>query len=310
MFKTLLVLGAATLAVACSKSDDARPGDLSADALGGSSGDASAEPDAGGPDALSGEPDAARDAAPAFDAATLADAAPAPDAAALVDAAALIDAAPAPAPDATPAPDAAPMPDMAVALPVDAPVVAIDFEGELPGFLEGLGCALTPAEGYAPLGPEGNQFGPTLIRCLTGQALVVTLTDLPPHTSVSVDFLFAAIDSLDGAGSFPAGDYFRIDLDGVSIFREAFANAIDSQIQTYMPPVPEIVLARRVHLGFSGGGFHTDSAYDMSLDPVFDRIPHEASTLTLSFLLEGDGVQSLDDESWGIDNLRVTTHVD
>jgi hypothetical protein len=35
-----------------------------------------------------------------------------------------------------------------------------------------------------------------------------------------------------------------------------------------------------------------------------------ASTLTIAFLLEGEGVQSIDDESWAIDNLRVTTHND
>ena len=192
----------------------------------------------------------------------------------------------------------------------DALVAEIDFEAELPSFIEVSTCALTPSQGFEPLGPEGNRFGPTFIRCQTGQAVAVTLTDLPPHTAVSIDFLFAAIDSLDGEGTFPSGDFFRIDVDSVPIFREAFSNALESQIQTYVPPVPEIVLARRVELGFNSGGFFTDSAYDMSLDPVFDRIPHTASTLTIAFLLEGEGVQSIDDESWAIDNLRVTTHND
>jgi len=194
--------------------------------------------------------------------------------------------------------------------PPDEVVVSYDFEVELPGFIDGSACGLTPSQGYAPLGPEGNQFGATFIRCQTAQAVLVNLTDLPAHTSVSVDFLFAAIDSLDGAGSFPAGDFFRIDVDGVAVFRESFANAVESQIQTYAPPVPEIVLARRVDLGFTVGGFYLDSAYDMSLEPRFDRIPHSGPTLSLTFLLEGEGVQSLDDESWAIDNLRITLHND
>ncbi len=171
-----------------------------------------------------------------------------------------------------------------------------------------LGTAmLSPSEGYEPLGATGNQFGPTFLRSLTGNTITVTLAGLPPHATLSMDFLFAAIDSLDGEGTFPAGDYFRIDLDGTTIFRESFANALPEQIQTYDPPVPEIVLARHVDLGFSGpGGYYTASAYDMSLDPTFDGLPHTASTAVILFTLEGEGVQSLEDESWAIDNLRVT----
>lgn len=203
--------------------------------------------------------------------------------------------------------------DVPVDVPVDARVdemvVELSFEDELPDFVEVGTCAGTPSQGYEPLGFPGNTFGPTFMRCETAQAITITLEDLPPHDSLSLDFLFAAIDSLDGEGTPPAGDFFRIDLDGATIFREAFANATPDQIQTYEPPLPEIVLARRVDLGFAGpGGFYTDSAYDMSLDPQFDRLPHSASTAVLVFSLEGVGVQSLDDESWAIDNVRVTTH--
>jgi hypothetical protein len=192
---------------------------------------------------------------------------------------------------------------------VDAgpPMVAdLDFEGMLPPTVAPVSCDPTPSQGYEPLGTEGNRFGPTFLRCLTGGVITVTIDDLPAHTALDIDFLFAAIDSLDGEGTFPAGDFFRVDLDGVTIFREAFANALPSQIQTYDPLVPEIVLARRVDLGFSGpGGFYTDSAYDFSLDPTFSGVPHTASRAVLTFTLEGAGVQSLDDESWAIDNVRV-----
>lgn len=190
--------------------------------------------------------------------------------------------------------------------PGQTTVASFDFEaGTTPGFDVG-DAVLTPSQGYAPLGPPGNRFGPTFLRAKTGNVITMRLTGLPPHTSVSLDFLFAAIDSLDGTGVFPAGDFFRIDLDGVTIFRESFANAEPDQIQSYVPPVPAIVLARRVDLGFSGpGGFFTDSAYNMALDPRFDDWPHTASTLTLRFQLEGAGVQSLEDESWAIDNVRV-----
>lgn len=185
-------------------------------------------------------------------------------------------------------------------------VADISFEGDtLPPQVDAGTSLLTPSQGYEGLGYPGNQFGSTFLRGVTGNAVTVTITDLPPHTTLSIGMLFAAIDSLDGTGTFPAGDFFHITLDGVTIFRESFANAIETQIQSYAPAA-EVILARRVDLGFGGpGGYYTDSAYDFSLDPQFQGIPHTASTATLVFTLEGEGVQSLDDESWAIANLRV-----
>ena len=96
-----------------------------------------------------------------------------------------------------------------------------------------------------------------------------------------------AIDSLDGNGNFPQGDFFQVTLDNVLIFNESFANATPSQIQSYVPPTG-VELARRVDLGFGGpGGFFTDSAYNLGADPVFSNIAHSASTLTLQFAIQG-----------------------
>jgi hypothetical protein len=118
--------------------------------------------------------------------------------------------------------------------------------------------------------------------------------------------LFAAIDSLDGTGTFPAGDFFALYVDDQVVFRESFANAAPSQVQSYVPP-PGVELARRVDLGFAGpGGYYTDSAYNLGADPTFHGIPHSGANVVLKFTLEGMGVQALEDESWAIDNLRVT----
>ncbi len=184
-------------------------------------------------------------------------------------------------------------------------VLNVDFETSVPDNVDVGGGVLTPAQGFANLG-----FGDTFLRGPTGNTITITFTDLPAHAAISIDFLFAAIDSLDGTGSFPAGDFFRVQLDGVTIFRESFANAIPSQIQSYVP-APGVELARHEDLGFSGpGGYYTDSAYDFGKEPFFDRIPHTASSATLTFTLEGMGVQDINDESWAIDNLRVTTHTE
>jgi hypothetical protein len=46
----------------------------------------------------------------------------------------------------------------------------------------------------------------------------------------------------------------------------------------------------------------------MGADPVFSSIPHSASSVTITFLMQGPGNQNLDDESWAIDNLRVSVN--
>jgi hypothetical protein len=180
------------------------------------------------------------------------------------------------------------------------PVLSEDFEDGLPPALVVGSGELVPSQGYAPLG-----FGPTFLRSPTGNAITLTVANLPAHDRLTLGFLFAAIDSLDGTGTFPSGDFFRIDLDGTTIFRESFANALDTQIQTYVPP-PGGELARKVDLGFTVGFNFFDSAYDMAVDPRFHDLPHTGSTATLVFQLEGEGVQALEDESWAIDNLTVS----
>lgn len=189
-------------------------------------------------------------------------------------------------------------------------VIDLGFDGSdmLPANLDPGTAVLTPSQGYEPLGSEGNKFGSTFLRGPTGTVITLTLTDLPPHSSLSLGMLFAAIDSLDGTGSFPAGDFFKITLDGNVVFRESFANATPDQIQSYDPP-PAAVLARHVDLGFGGpGGYYTDSAYDFGQDPRFQDLPHTASSAVFVFTLEGEGVQTVDDESWAIDNVRVTAN--
>ncbi len=186
-----------------------------------------------------------------------------------------------------------------------ATVFYSDFDTTLNSAIAPGGASLTGVQGYAGLGPVGNQFSGNFLRSATANTVTLTLNALPEHSSLSLGFLFAAIDSLDGTGSFPAGDFFTVSIDGTTIFRESFANALPSQTQSYAPPAG-VQLARMTDLGFGGpGGFNTDSAYNLSADPVFSNIAHTGSSVTISFRMEGDGVQDLNDESWAMDNLRV-----
>ena len=184
-------------------------------------------------------------------------------------------------------------------------VYSNDFDAAISPQIAAGTAVLTGVQGFAGLGPAGDVFGGQFLRSATANAVTLNLAGLPAHSSLDIDFLFAAIDSLDGTGTFPAGDFFRVTLDGTTIFRESFANATPDQIQSYVPP-PGVQLARRVDLGFGGpGGFYTDSAYYLGTDPMFQNIAHSASSATITFQIEGEGNQSLDDESWAMDNLKV-----
>ncbi len=186
-------------------------------------------------------------------------------------------------------------------------VFQTDFDTALPSQISGGSASLTGVQQYAGLGPSGNQFVGSFLRSMTGNVVTLNLTGLQAHSAIGVGFLFAAIDSLDGTGpNFPEGDYFKVTLDGQTIFRESFANATPGQVQSYVPPAGG-ELARRVDLGFSGpGSFYTDSAYNLAIDPRFSSIAHTGSTATFTFQIEGEGNQDLNDESWAMDNLRVS----
>lgn len=184
-------------------------------------------------------------------------------------------------------------------------VLHCDFENGLPPELAPGSGAVTGVQGFAGLGPAGGAFAGSFLRSETGNTVTITLANLPAHNAIQLDFLFAAIDSLDGTGSYPAGDYFAIEIDGNTFFRESFANALPNQFQSYVPPAG-VELARRVDLGFSGpGSFFTDSAYWLGADPGFLAIGHTSSTLTIAMRIEGGGIQSLNDESWALDNLTI-----
>ena len=153
-------------------------------------------------------------------------------------------------------------------------VFSTDFNGTIPASINPGTAGLTGVQGFSGLGPGGNPFGGTFLRSPTANTVKLQLAALPSHTAVNIGCLLAAIDSLDGEGSYPSGDYFHLKLDGVTIFRESLANAVTSQIQSYVP-APGAQLARWQDLGFTGpGSYYRDSAYDFGLEP---RHGHERS---------------------------------
>lgn len=147
-----------------------------------------------------------------------------------------------------------------------------------------------PDADYLDYGFSGNW-----LRTSTAgtQTATVTLTDLPPHTWVDLDFLLAVLDSMDGNEG-----PFTVKIDGQTIFSQAF-------LGSFAPGAP-IELVRNVQLGGNLGAdpWWRDSAFHLGLLPAFSNIPHSASTMTIEF---SAGVnQDFTDESYAIDNLTVS----
>jgi hypothetical protein len=125
------------------------------------------------------------------------------------------------------------------------------------------------------------------------------------HNSLDIEFLLAIIDSWDGDAPGPVGpDYFHVVVNGQLVFRHTFTNYPLQYSQTYAPPSGGL-LSSGTNRGYAGD---PDSAYNMYLEPTLHNIPHTASTAVIDFFAGGGGWQGGFDESWGIDNLRVSAN--
>src|SRR5262245_52132950 len=79
-------------------------------------------------------------------------------------------------------------------------VFATDFEQGLPPELAAPVATVESVQGFAGLGPQGRRFAGSFLRYAAAsiQPTTLTLHNLPPHTSVDIEFLLAIIDSCDG----------------------------------------------------------------------------------------------------------------
>jgi len=193
-----------------------------------------------------------------------------------------------------------------------------DLNADVPPEFSGI-TTTEPRQGFDGIGTGTNTFTGDFLRNTSGDAptnpvpvapTILTLTDLPPHTSIDINFLLAIIDSWDGTATSCSEengpDIFNVKVDGNVIFSHTFQNA-PCGAQSYVPP-PGVELVRLVQLGFSSTGCcpdeTTESAYNMGLDPTFQNIPHTSSTLTIEWFTN-DQFSGITDESWAIDNVEI-----
>jgi hypothetical protein len=186
-----------------------------------------------------------------------------------------------------------------------AVVFSTDFNSGLPAEFSGAANSIVGVQSYAGLGPAGNMFSGDLLHNVSVPPVIttLTLTGLPAHDSLDVEFLMAIIDSWDGTANFPGPDFFNVRVDGNTVFSHTFA--IQSGVSDYVPPAGGM-LSGGSNLGFSG---FNDQAFNMYLEPVLHSIAHTASSVTIDWFASGGGWQGTTDESWGIDNVRITTNL-
>lgn len=191
-----------------------------------------------------------------------------------------------------------------------------DFDGErrtAPGVtVERSGVyRLEGVAGFADVG-FGGRFLRNDATGIPAPATTWTLTGLPEHEAVEVGFLLALIDTWDGSpgparvaaggsvDSTHAPDFLTVTVDGAVVLRETFY-FISPTAQSY-DERDGTLLHRGSDIGFSPAW---DLAFDLRRHPALRGIPHRGPTLTLSIFADGAGWQGADDESWGIDDLRI-----
>lgn len=188
-----------------------------------------------------------------------------------------------------------------------SPYWSTDFESGLPAELSASGSQFDAVQGWAGLGPVGNTFDGTFLRYVAVPLFDtrLVLRGLPSHTHVSVGFLLALIDSWDGT------ELFQVTVDDALLFSHAFQLAT-GDTSSYLAP-PGGLLSRGRNLGFSDGSYYfRDRAYDINVEPAFQDIPHTADSLVVVWKLgavSGPAAaqwQGGMDESWAIDNVRVS----
>jgi uncharacterized protein (TIGR03437 family) len=141
------------------------------------------------------------------------------------------------------------------------------------------------------------------------ETVTLMLRDLKPHTFMTVAFDLYVLKSWDGNNRTYGPDRWTLRVqDGATLLDTTFSNnpktGADLSQQNY--PVansPQQSGAASVNtLGYT---FYGDSIYHLSFN-----FPHAGDTLMLNFsssLFEGKGT---DDESWGLDNVRVSSNSD
>jgi hypothetical protein len=139
------------------------------------------------------------------------------------------------------------------------------------------------------------------------ETVTLTLRSLKPHTLVTVTFDLYIMKSWDGNNPNYGPDRWSLSVQGgptlldTTFFNNPKTDADDLSLQNY-PVANSAQQAGAAAVNTLGYAFYGDSIYHLTF-----TFAHTGDTLSLSFsssLFEGKGTN---DESWGLDNVRVST---
>ena len=131
--------------------------------------------------------------------------------------------------------------------------------------------------------------GRPMLGPIQNQSAILAVTDLPPHSSLTVTFSLAVLGSWDGTS-----DLWEVGVDGATLMQTSFSNS--GAGQHYPQPVgpgvsaPQTGAFERNTLAFAGG----DAVYRFTL-----TVPHSAPKATVVF-------EALNDEVWALDDVEVS----
>jgi hypothetical protein len=160
--------------------------------------------------------------------------------------------------------------------------------------------------------PSSEQFlGTDAQYGLTNNTVTLSLAALPSHTNLSLSFDLYIIHSWDGNSSVSGPDHWKYDIQGQTVLDTTFSNISPSlglgpsYNQSYPSNYPGSFPAQTGATNVGGlgydnylGQYGTDAT-----DHLTYSLPHTASTVTINF--QAWNLQTIDDESWGLDNVKV-----
>ncbi|MEQ8468607.1 two-partner secretion domain-containing protein [Coleofasciculus sp. E1-EBD-02] len=185
------------------------------------------------------------------------------------------------------------------------PVYSDDFEGDIPDVWSNTSTDITP---------KGNRR--FLGRFSGYDAATLTLDNLPPHSQATVSFDLFLIQSWDGNaevccnGLIIGPDIWELSITGgQTLLHTTFSNPDSnwSPNQAFPKGFPggdnpgHTDASEKNSLGYKFGDVLSDSVYQLSF--TFDDLD---SSLQLNFSSALPGYTGIQDESWGLDNVRVS----
>ncbi|MEM9540383.1 MAG: filamentous hemagglutinin N-terminal domain-containing protein [Cyanobacteria bacterium P01_E01_bin.42] len=208
--------------------------------------------------------------------------------------------------------------NLPISLPTNLPVFTSttqiysnNFEG---GDLNGwLGLAINVGDLEIDSTPNGHQF---LGDFGENDTINLNLRNLPTHNYITVAFDLFIIKSWDGENTIYGPDIWGLSLDTgqtlllTTFSNETFPSYFSSNPQSYPLPynsqnpannTPRSGASQNNYLGYKFGGTGRDSLYSLQYS-----FPHSQDSLGLNF--SSLGLQGMDDESWGLDNVTVQIH--